>query len=140
MGKQLAASQQPTPPPITTPESLKTCTKSPGQLFLFDTSIGGKIQQNLGTSSICLVILATTQMPGKVGRLISRVDCNAIPQGALFSWKWTQNNATPPQTTLIQLQGTTGTTSYCMTFNTGNNFVVGDCNQPATLTAWGIEK
>ena len=85
-------------------------------------------------------MLATTQMPVKVGRLISRVDCNNIPQGALSSWKWTQNNAKPPQTTLIQLQGTTGTPSYCMTFNTGNNFVVGDCSQPATLTAWGVEQ
>ena len=118
----------------------KPCTNSSGQLFSFDTSKGGKIQQTLGTSNFCLVMLATTQMPVKVGRLISRVDCNAIPQGALSSWKWTQNKANPPQTTLIQLQGTNGTTSYCMTFNTGNNFVVGDCNQPATLTAWGIEK
>ncbi len=109
-----------TPTPITTPQSLKPCIKSPGQLFLFNTSTGGQIQQKSGTSNVCLVMLATTITPVALGRRISRVDCNNIPEGSLPSWKWT------PQTTLIQLQGT----SYCMTFDTGNNFVLGDCGMP----------
>lgn len=54
-------------------------------------------------------------------------------RGLLSSWKWTQGK-------LIRLQGTNDTTSYCMTFETRNAFVIGDCAQPATLTAWEVAK